>query len=98
METCSPFFRLCAQGNPSSRIDRQPMATRTDSAAARYADGPLQTWRGLALPDPSRHRNLPRRCNIREGKTMHATPRPTLFGAAWHALTAVGMFLLVALL
>ena len=25
-------------------------------------------------------------------------PRPTLFGAAWHALTAVGMVLLVAAL
>ena len=25
-------------------------------------------------------------------------PRPTLFGVAWHALTAVGMVLLVALL
>ncbi len=45
MFPCSPFFRLCAQGNPSSHIDRQPMATRNDSAAARYASGLLVAGR-----------------------------------------------------
>ena len=88
MFPCSPFFRLCAQGDPSSHIDRQPMATGVgegDSAAARYPGGRFT----------SRHET--QGGSSRYSYPMTA-PRPTLFGAAWHALSAVGMVLLVAVL